>query len=204
MPSTLAGILAAGPPLHEDEWSLGRPELEIVLAELDAGRREVVECGCGLSTVVIARRLRELGAGRVHSLEHDPAWAQSCRRRLESEGLDGLAAVIEAPLAPHPAAAPGCLWYERGALGCLPAAGVDLLLVDGPPAGTPEIERSRYPALVEIGSRLAPGATVLLDDARRPGERWVLDRWRGDHGLSIEVDPAAGIARGRLAAGLEK
>ena len=129
-----------------------------MLAELDAGRRRVVECGSGLSTIVIARRLRELGGGSVHSLEHDPAWAAEGRSRLAGEGLGDLAEVIEAPLAPHPAAAPGCLWYDRAALAALPAAGVELLLVDGPPAGEPEIERSRYPALPSSrpASRPAP------------------------------------------------
>ena len=71
--TTLTHLLETGPPLHEDAWSLGRPALESVLAEVDAGRHDVVECGSGLSTILIARRLRELGAGRVHSLEHDPA-----------------------------------------------------------------------------------------------------------------------------------
>jgi hypothetical protein len=133
----------------------------------------------------------------VHSLEHLPAFADTVRRRLRGEGLDELATVIDAPLAPHPAAAPGCLWYDRAALAGLPAADIELLLIDGPPAGEPETERSRYPALVELGPRLAPGATVVLDDAARPGERWVLDRWR-ELGFRFELDRAAQVARGAL------
>jgi predicted O-methyltransferase YrrM len=194
--TTLTRLLETGPPLRADDWSLARPALELVLAAVDGGRHEVVECGSGLSTVLIARRLRELGAGHVHSLEHDEGFAAACRRQLERESLTGLAEVIEAPLRTHPASGVG--WYDRDALTRLPAAGVQLLLVDGPPAGTPELERSRYPALAELRPRLAPGAVVICDDALRPGERWVLDRWRDEEGLSFEIDKAAGIAHGAL------
>jgi predicted O-methyltransferase YrrM len=191
---TLTRLLAAGPPLHEDEWSLGRAELDVVLAELARGRRAVVECGSGLSTVLIARRLRELGGGRLHSLEHDAGWAASTRQQLADEGLDRTATVVEAPLRPHPAAAPGCEWYDRAALGGLPVTGIDLLLVDGPPAGGRAIERSRYPALPELAPLLGPDATVLLDDAGRPGERWVLERWAERMGLAHALVPSTNLA----------
>jgi predicted O-methyltransferase YrrM len=189
-------LLESGPPLREDAWSLGRPALESVLAEVDAGRHVVVECGSGLSTILIARRLRELDDGHVHSLEHDEGFSAACRRQLERESLTGLAEVIEAPLRPHPASGIG--WYDRDALAMLPAAGVQLLLIDGPPAGTPELERSRYPALGELRPRLVPEAVVICDDARRPGERWALERWRSELGFAYELGEAAGIARGTL------
>ena len=134
----------------------GRPALESVLAEVDAGRQVVVECGSGLSTVLIARRLRELGAGHVHSLEHD----RRVRRGVHGASSSGVARrprpVIEAPLRTHPASGVG--WYDREALARLPRAGVELLLVDGPPAGTPELERSRYPALGRAPAPARAGA----------------------------------------------
>ena len=180
-------LLAAGPALPADAWSLDEGGLAVVLAEVDGGRRTVVECGSGRSTVVIARFLRELGGGSVHSLEHDPAWAQLTRMRLAAEGLAAIATVIEAPLSAHPLAPPGCRWYAPWALRELPD-GLDLLLVDGPPAGEEPIERSRYPALPALADRFAPDATVILDDVGRAGERWVLERW-------------ATRARGQLRAG---
>ena len=104
--------------------------------------------------------------------------------------------MIEAPLRAHPASGVG--WYDREALVRLPRGGVELLLVDGPPAGTPELERSRYPALGELRPRLAPGAVVICDDALRPGEQWALERWRSELGFAYELDEAAGIACGAL------
>lgn len=191
---TLDRLLGAGPPIESDAWSLAPAALEALLEELDRGCREVVECGSGVSTIVIARRLRELGGGSLHSLEHDPAWARLTRARLAAEGLDRLATVVEAPLEAHPLAQPGCRWYRREALSALPSSGIELLLVDGPPAGEPEAERSRYPALPELAPRLAAGATVILDDAERPGEAWTLARWAEELGPTLEPARFDGIA----------
>ena len=196
MPITLAHLLEAGPLLKATDWSLGDPGLEVVLGELERGPRQVVECGCGRSTVVIARALRELGGGELRSLEHDPAWAQLCRAQLAAEGLAEIATVIEAPLSPHPLAHPGCPWYAGWALRELPGSGIELLLVDGPPAGEPAIARSRYPALPALAGRLADGAVVICDDIARDGERWVVDRWEAELGLRFERREAEGVAVG--------
>jgi hypothetical protein len=180
-------MLAAGPAIDTDAWSLGDAPLAFVLGALEDGRDVAVECGSGRSTIVIARSLRERGAGSLHSLEHDPAWAQLTRSRLAAEGLAEIATVVEAPLGPHPLAPEGCGWYAPWALRALPADGVGLLLVDGPPAGEPAIERSRFPAVPALAGRLADGAIVVLDDAARNGEQWVAERWCDELGLDLEA-----------------
>lgn len=170
-------LLAAGPPLELTDWSLAPAALELVLARIGPDVAEIVECGSGASTIAIARLLAARGHGRLHSLEHDRGWARETRHRLEAEGIAGSARVLEAPLRPHPLAEPGYEWYDRRALAELPRR-IDLLVVDGPPAGEPALERARYPALPVLAARLRRGATVILDDAGRAGEAWVLDRWR--------------------------
>jgi hypothetical protein len=57
-------------------------------------------------------------------------------------------------------------------------------------------ERSPYPALPLLRDRLAPGCLVVLDDAQREGERWVIERWRAE--FPLDLQPTAR----RLAAGL--
>jgi hypothetical protein len=141
-----------------------------------------------------------IGAGQVTSLEHEPHFAAATRDRLQAEGLEGWGVVVDAPLRAHEATGVG--WYDPAVLSALPV-GIELLLVDGPPAGEPEIERSRYPALVELAPALAPGATVICDDALRPGEDWALERWRDDLGFAYELDRTAGIAVGHLTTRLD-
>lgn len=130
---------------------------------------EIVECGSGVSTVVLARLLAERGVGRLTALEHDPGWARRVEEQLAREGLDALARVVLAPLD-----AGG--WYAEAGLAALPAA-IDLLIVDGPPADSAELAHARHPALGRLGPQLAADALVVLDDIGRAGERRVLERW---------------------------
>ena len=142
-------------------------------------RVSVVECGSGNSTVYFARLMSQHGLeGHVNSLEHDARWATLTRQALTREGLDAWATVTHAPLVDG--------WYDEGAL---PDGEVDVLVVDGPPAHAPSLQRSRERALDVFRSRLADNATVVLDDAHRPGEREVIVRWRQRHGIALEQRP---------------
>ncbi len=100
---------------------------------------------------------------------------------------------------PHPRAEPGLSWYDESALteGLRTALQgdptddliddlIDLLLVDGPPAYVAGMGLARYPALPVMLDRLAPGATLVLDDAERPGEQEVLRRWEDGTGLVFD------------------
>lgn len=159
----------------------------------------VVELGSGVSTVVIARLLRELGAGRLLAVEHDDVWATRIQRQLEREGLAHVAGVVRAPLRPHPRAWDDTPWYDEAAVA--PAVGavgsaIDVLVVDGPPAWQRGAEHARYPALGSVTGWLAAGATIVLDDIDRAGEQDVLARWQEEHPVVFDVHPAAGIAVG--------
>jgi predicted O-methyltransferase YrrM len=193
---TLERLLQEGPPLACDAWSLADAPLRLVLTAIDSGARAVIECGSGRSTVVIARRLAELGEGSVHSLEHDPAWAERTSAQLRAESLE-CATVIAAPLEPHALAGEGGGWYSRAELAKLPEE-FDLLLVDGPPAGEPQLRRSRHPALAELSGRLRPGALVVIDDASRAGESQAIEIWSRDFGLEFELSSDHGFAAAQL------
>jgi predicted O-methyltransferase YrrM len=140
-------------------------------------RESVVECGSGNSTLYVARLLREREQGHIVTIDHDAAWAGLTRRLLESEGLDDWATVVLAPLNGG--------WYDVAALPTITS--IDLLVVDGPPAFTRSAQYARAPALDHFASVLTPDSTVILDDARRRGERAVLAEWTRRHGRHFEV-----------------
>ncbi|HEX2468448.1 MAG TPA: class I SAM-dependent methyltransferase [Solirubrobacterales bacterium] len=167
-----------------------------LVAEVRGGRRQVLECGSGVSTIVLGRALGERG-GHLHALEHDPGWASVVVSRLERERLGDTVDLIEAPLRPHPVARDGTGWYEEAQLERVPAQGIDLLLVDGPPAGEPGLGLSRYPALQALAERLTRDAIVVLDDIDRPGEAAVLDAWERETAFRFERRPTERIAVGR-------
>lgn len=188
--------LVASDGLPWSDWALRPEALAALVSELERGRREVVECGSGVSTIVLARALRDRG-GRLAALEHDPGWAAFVRSWLEREGLDQVAMLIEAPLRPHPLALDGLDWYEQAALALLPDDGIELLLVDGPPAGEPGLGKSRYPALPAMAERLAHDALVVLDDIDRPGETQVLAAWERETEFRFKRLTEERIAVGR-------
>jgi predicted O-methyltransferase YrrM len=188
------------PPLHG--WAAG-PDLAryLYLQVVEHQRTRVLECGSGSTTVVLAYALKSVGRGHVHALEHEPRFAEATRRMLKERGLDEWATVVNAPLTEVEIEGALWRWYDPAAV---PVAGIDLLLVDGPPGTTGP--QARYPALPVLVDRLAEDAVVVLDDTRRNdehriGERWaeVFEGWAikslpHDHGtlvLSREAKPGA-------------
>ncbi len=138
---------------------------------LDQKPKLVVEFGSGVSTVIIARCLQLNGGGRLLSFDHDAGFAELTRRRLKRAGVAG--EVRAAPLKPN-AHGYGGSWYDHDEL----PEGIELLVIDGPPAWREVEAESRGGAGPAAFAKLAPGAVVLLDDADRPGERRIAERWR--------------------------
>jgi hypothetical protein len=174
-------------------WSTGamRPAALVVVCNevVHGARTRLVECGSGVSTVLLARLLRERGAGSVVAVEHDGAWAALVGDLLRREQLVDVARVVHAPLEGDPP------WYAPAALAALDSD-VDLLIVDGPPAFATGEQHRRAPALAFFEPRLVPGATVVLDDLHRRGEREVLARWQAQTCWRFRIDVAAGVAVG--------
>ena len=149
-----------------DTWFLWR----IVNAIERLRPREVVELGCGASSLVIGRALERNGAGRLTSFDQHADFVEATARWLASYDIS--ASLRHAPLVEDPTSW-SHLWYQ------LPGAPaeIDLLVIDGPPWALNPFIRGRAEVLFD---RIRPGGMVLLDDAARPGERVVAMRWKRD------------------------
>ena len=172
----------------------------------------VVELGSGLSTVYAARFMRQCGpaGARIVSVDDNEEWLGRVHQYLERDGLTSFVELVYAPLIEwrpsddeagaeeggawaHPIPE---RWYDRDPI--RRAVGdreVDFLLVDGPRA---KRTIARYPALLELHDHLSADATVVLDDAARPGEVEIVDRWTERYGLKFVTD-RTGLAVGRRA-----
>jgi predicted O-methyltransferase YrrM len=129
---------------------------------------EVVELGCGASSLVIAKALELNGGGRLTSLDQHADFLEATGRWLGEHGLQ--ASMRHAPLV-EDRTEWSHNWYD---LPSLPAE-IDLLIIDGPPWTLNPFVRGRAEVLFD---RIKPGGMVLLDDAARPGERVVAQRWK--------------------------
>lgn len=151
---------AASPDLLRTCWNLAiaeRPEL-------------ILECGSGVSTLVFAYACQRNGMGRVIALDHDEGFAAVTSGLLRDHGLSDWAEVRVAPL--EPVEGTTSVWYRTAEV---PAGPIDLVLVDGPPAGGDP--QARLPAMDVLHERLSPHATVVVDDYVRGGERETVTLW---------------------------
>ena len=132
--------------------------------------QHVVEFGCGASSLVIAKALKKAGCPPHLSFDQHADFVSSTSEWLADQDLD--ADIRHAPLQPIDDDWPG-LFYDTGPL----EDGIDLMIIDGPPWTLNPMTRG---GAARLFRHLAPGSTVLLDDAARPGERLVARRWRSE------------------------
>jgi hypothetical protein len=191
-------------------WSMRPAVLVSIINEIALKKRQrVVELGSGTSTIILARALQRSG-GTLLSIEHDEEWAVYIAGLIRAEGLGDVATVERVDLAPyteaHPAEASDWKvpdeWYQSSVLRSVVPSDVDLLVVDGPPAGRQEDVLVRHPAVPVLGDRLAKDFTLLLDDADRPAERETVARWEIELRVEFAIVERLSLAVARSTGGL--
>ncbi|MFE3457600.1 class I SAM-dependent methyltransferase [Nocardiopsis aegyptia] len=173
------------PPLRG--WAASPDVLRVLVHHIDHLRPDlVVEFGSGASSVWIGYALRRAGGGRLVAVEHDARYAELSRTLVASHGLDDIVEVRTAPLTGiEPATVTvgdeevvtADRWYDADVLADLD--GIGLVFVDGPPKATGR--HARYPALPALMPHCTEDVVFVLDDADRPDERAVGDRWLAEH-----------------------
>jgi hypothetical protein len=157
------------------------PELlTAVIQAVAVARGPIVECGSGVTSIVLATAARQNGT-EVLTLEHDRAWAERVRRRLRRLGLS------DRSVAHRPLVSRGDHdWYDVGPRD-LPSS-VALLLCDGPPAST----RGGRIGVLDVVDRLRP-SVIIVDDTDRYAERTLYTQVEA---LGYERDEASGPGSG--------
>jgi predicted O-methyltransferase YrrM len=149
----------------------------------EAGPLTIVECGSGVSTLLVAYALQAEGEGMIYSLEHDEDYAEVADQRLSLHGLRKHAQVVHAPIHKQSFHGKQRRWYNTARLKL--KAPIDVMIIDGPPKST--ARQARYPAFPKFRDQLADDAWILLDDAARAGERAVVSRWLDEAEDELEV-----------------
>jgi predicted O-methyltransferase YrrM len=148
-------------------WSALGPYLTVLRRHALETDEEIVECGAGLSTIVLAVAC-EARPSAIVSLEHDPNWHHVVCDALARFRLN--ASVVHAPLRELGDYA----WYNTSGID-LPER-IGLVACDGPP-GDGETKGGRIGMLPQLQHRLNPGCVILLDDVHREEERAILAEW---------------------------
>jgi hypothetical protein len=137
-------------------------------------RGPVLECGSGLSTVLLGAIAKRQGQSHW-VLEHKPEWATEVQSYLDRYNLESVV-LCSRPLKDY---GEFC-WYDAP-LESMPES-FSLVVCDGPPGPT---KGGRYGLAPIMGQRLNPGCIILLDDAGREGEIAVARCWEAELGASI-------------------
>lgn len=161
-------------------WAASRDFLRSALAHANATSGSILECGSGLSTLLLGFVLQDRDR-RLITLEHDAAYASRLQRLLNRYGLSCVQLCV-APLQDYG----GYDWYTipMGARECR----YDLVICDGPPGTT---RGGRYGLLPQMSPYLNKPCIVLLDDAARRSERDTLCKWQAQFGGVVSIVPCA-------------
>jgi hypothetical protein len=135
----------------------------------------ILECGSGLSTILLGCLAGRRGVP-VWSLEDNEQWRQRTAVGLDPISI-GAVQLCLAPMRDYGS----YMWYDPP-LVRMPSD-FRLVICDGPPGVTPG---GRYGLLPVMGSRLARGVVILLDDADRASEVQVLARWSQESGVTVK------------------
>ena len=144
----------------------------VVQAEATSGH--VLECGSGLTTLVLGliatRRKRQ-----VVSLEDCAGYAKLVRTRLAKHNAAAGVHVVDAPLVDYGA----FTWYEMAAA---PPLRFSLVICDGP---SPVCPTGRYGLVPVVRNRLEPGCVIVLDDVETEINSHIVRRWAAE----LRVEP---------------
>jgi predicted O-methyltransferase YrrM len=164
-----------------NDWAARADYLRECLRLAEQCDGPILECGSGLSTIFLAAIVQRTG-NRLYTLEHDREWWGRVKNSLRRFGISASTTVVHAELKSFGAYS----WYHLRQKEQLPQFG--LVVCDGPPGVTPG---GRYGLLPQLREHLLAGCTILLDDADRPGESQVLQRWSQELGVPFDVHEGA-------------
>lgn len=148
--------------------------LEEVSRQAARTRGPVLECGSGLTTIMLGLLAGRRGV-QTWSLEHFPEWQARVIGVLDRFQIPNVK-ICAAPLRSY-----GEFEWYAPPLAEMPHE-FQLVICDGPPGAT---AGGRYGLLPVMGERLPAGTVILLDDATRPGELEALRRWTSETKLKV-------------------
>ncbi|MEQ8577065.1 MAG: class I SAM-dependent methyltransferase [Balneola sp.] len=152
----------------------------------------IFEIGSGSSTIISSLFLKKMGNGKVISIDHDDKYYGQNKAGLETYEVDHIAELYHAPLKKYTIKDSEYLWYN---LENVPIPDkIDLLVIDGPPFKLNP--NARYPALPLLYKHLNDKAVIILDDADREDEGFIVRKWAEEHPeLTVEfIGSEKGVA----------
>lgn len=149
---------------------------------LKSNTTKILEIGSGLSTAIIGSALKKNGRGSLVALEHDEVYFNKTLDLINACELQEYVTLVLSPLKNYMLASDNYKWYDvpyEILIDKFGQYGVDMMLVDGPPAAIGPL--ARYPALPLIKDYLSNHVVIILDDGDREDEKEIIARWLSEN-----------------------
>ena len=165
-------------------WAAEPELIYTILKEIAFHQPQAIfEIGSGSSTIISSLFLKQLGKGKVISIDHDDRYFDQNKRELQRYGVDNIARLHYAPIKKQHVGGKEFLWYDLENIEI--DHKIDMVIVDGPPFKLNEY--ARYPAVPLLYEYLSDHAIIILDDAHRKDEAQIIKRWSEEYpDLSFE------------------
>lgn len=180
--SQLGPLIYNHPYLPVSGMSLEFKNIAYIINDITLNnRKEIIEFGSGISTIIIARliKLNNLDC-KLTSIDNNATWIEKIADSLKKEQLDEYVKLVLAPLVSEEST-PAKKWYSKDVLNSIKNNTYDLAIVDGPIMSGSAFKLIRYPALPFLYSMMAENCRVILDDANRIGENEIMQIWKTNY-----------------------
>ncbi len=186
----LDNILSQGQYFPTTASSINLHSVATIINDVIINRRQsIVEFGAGLSTLCLARVVRDLKLSTsIVSVDDNEAWLSLMKQHLQAEGLEDFVTFVFAPLTDCKEAKEGLKWYDQQPVitAVKSKSAVDVVIVDGPMAYDKARSLSRYPAALIVKPYLANNYSIFLDDLHRDGEKLIAKSWEKELNAKIK------------------
>lgn len=169
-------------PIFWSDFAIEKKFANLLIYKIITKRpKNIVELGSGLSTLLTLKTLKKLGYEFFfYSFDSDKSFLEETKNLLISEGLEINQQInlIYSDIKQISIMGTDYKWYEPSNF-IFKFSKIDLLVIDGP-IGT-LCKNARYPAIPILKKYLQRGSMVLLDDANREDEEFIVDAWRKEN-----------------------
>ena len=164
-------------------------------------RKQIVEFGSGISTIIIARFIQVSNLEtKILSIDNNLEWKKFISKELDKYNCkDKIKKKKPFSYLHHQkefTEYDNNYWYDfkrvKEAINNLDVA-IDLVVVDGPSTGFSKY--SRYSAIPMIKNKLSKNVSIFLDDIRRKGEKEILVKWNKELEGELQFEKMYGVIK---------
>ncbi len=145
-------------------------------------RKQIVEFGSGISTIIIAQFIKTNNLRtKILSIDNSKEWQTVINNKVKKYKASESLSLVNADLEKHNVHEfmfkDNKVWYNNNILeeALDKLDHIDLVIVDGPSTSTSAY--ARYPSFLSVQSKLANSYCIFLDDTRRTAEREIIEKW---------------------------